>query len=248
MARSPNNTVTVLEDTSWERLWSSQLSKVLVLLPPWLVLGLTAAAGWLAHRKWDQMPAVPWAVIGLTIATVGLAVLTAIVGHARRPVGRAHTTGTAAAAGLWLTVATITGPGAPVTGYLAWVGGGALALSWNIRHVIRHHIHDGDGSPEGRLSAWFKQASEASGLPGSKLQVKAVTPTKAEAKMELPPGEKTAKDVQARVPYVESGMKFPPGSIIATAHPDRADWADVTITDPRLMKSPIPDPAHPRQA
>jgi hypothetical protein len=241
MPRSPN-TVTVLEDTSWERLWSGQLSKVLVLLPPWLTLGLTATAGWFTHHMWSQMPAVPWAVIGMTLAALGLTVLTWLISHARGLIGRVHATGTMLAAGMWVTAATITGPGSPGPEYLVLVGGGATALSWNIRHVIRHHAWDGDTSPEGRLSAWFKQASEASGLPGSKLRVKAISPTKAEAKMELPPGEKTAKDVQARVPYVESGMQFPPGSIIATPHPDRADWADVTITDPRAMRKPIPWP------
>jgi len=37
-------------------------------------------------------------------------------------------------------------------------------------------------------------------------------------------------------------MHFPPGSITAAEHPDRADYAKITLTDPRLMRTPIPYP------
>jgi hypothetical protein len=35
-------------------------------------------------------------------------------------------------------------------------------------------------------------------------------------------------------------MHLPPGSITAAEHPDRADYAQVTLSDPRAMKLPVP--------
>jgi hypothetical protein len=239
-ARTPGQKVTVLEDTSWERLWSSEASRLLTLARPWATLGLVWAAGWGAHRAWGKMPAVPWAVAGLTLACVGLAAYTWQASRLA-PVGRAHSTATAAAAVTWLTIATITGPIAHVTGYLLAVAGAVVSLTWNIRHHMRHHIAQGTADPAGRLSEWFKDAAKDAGLPGAKLQVQAIEPTRAEAKAILPPG-KTAADMQQRVRAVESAGQVPPGTLTAAEDPDRADHVRVMISDPRLIRDPVPHP------
>jgi hypothetical protein len=48
--------------------------------------------------------------------------------------------------------------------------------------------------------------------------------------------------VQKKVEYIEGGMGLPPGSIGIAPNEDRADWAKMTFSDPRVMKHPIPFP------
>jgi hypothetical protein len=239
MSRTTQN-LTITEDTSWERLWANEVRALLRILYPWVVLGLVLNAGWLAHLAWGRMPAVPWAVAGLVLAGTGLSAFTWFVSRLVTA-GRVHSCASVAAAGLWLTIATITGPVAPVTGALLGIFGSMTALTWNIRRHVRSKADSNDG-PAGRLSAWFADAAKAAGVPGTTLQVKAIEPTRAQGTVALPAGEKTAADLQQRVRHIESGGKVPPGSLQIAEHPDRADHALVTLSDPRLIRNPVPWP------
>jgi hypothetical protein len=60
--------------------------------------------------------------------------------------------------------------------------------------------------------------------------------------MELPAGQKTADDVVKKAEYLESGMHLPPGSVSISGSDDDAAEAELIITDPRVMKKPIPWP------
>lgn len=240
MPRTLQN-LTVMEDTSWERLWANEAGAVLRILKPWAVLGLVMGAGWLAHRLWGRLPAVPWAVAGLVLAGVALAAFTWAVSRLA-PVGRAHSCVSVAAVGLWLTIATITGPAAPVTGYFLAVFGATIALTWNIRAHVRRQADASAESPAGRLSAWFADAAKDAGIPGARLQVKAIEPTRVQATAILPPGEKTAADLQARARHLESGGQVPPGSLQIAEDPDRADHALVVLSDPRMIRKSVPWP------
>jgi hypothetical protein len=233
--------VTVMEDTSWERLWANEVGAVLRIVRPWAVLGLVLGAGWLAHRLWGHMPAVPWAVAGLVLAGTGLSAFTWAVSRLVTT-GRAHSCASVTAAGLWLTIATITGPLQSVTGGLLGIFGATAALSWNIRIHVRHKADSSGEGPAGRLSAWFADAAKEAGIAGAKLRVQAIEPTRVQATAILPPGEKTAADLLARVRHVESGGQVPPGSLSIAEDPDRADHALVVLSDPRRIRKPVPWP------
>ena len=237
------NTIQVMEDTSIERLVARGISKVASLVPPWIVAVLAVIAAGVFHHMWGRPAAVPWAASGLTTGTMILTGLTWLVSHERRgPVGRIHTTLTTLLSGAWVTAATITGPLAPVTGSMAVLGGVVLALSWNIRHVIRQH--DGESGHRDALAELFGRSHETHGLTA---RTKQVGEHKIEGQIELPAGEKTADDVAKKTEYIEGAMGLPPGTLSVAADQDRADHARLTVSDPRVMKRPIlwPGPSRP---
>ena len=144
MAASSRSQVTVMEDTSMERLYASQLSKLLVLAPPWLLLASASAMAGLFHALFPA----PLAAAGVGVMGSALAALTWHVTRQRGTLGRWHAAGSMLAAAGWTAAATADGVLAPGLAYLLVVGGPALALSWNIRAVIRQQ-HAGGGRPPG---------------------------------------------------------------------------------------------------
>lgn len=232
---------TETEAAAGDRVRARAISKLAVLVPPWLMLGVTAAAGAVSHAVWGEPPAVTWVAIAATAGTIGLTGLTWAITHARRLLGRMHATATTAAAGGWLTVVTVTGLGPDVVSGALWWGGGFLALSWNLRVVIRH-IDPDQASTGDALGALFDRAKEQAGLKGARARAKEVTDRKIKGVMALPPGQATVADAQRAIGKLESGMQVPPGTLALAADPDRADLAEITLSDPRVLRNPIPWP------
>ncbi|GAA2279217.1 hypothetical protein GCM10010149_23660 [Nonomuraea roseoviolacea subsp. roseoviolacea] len=248
MARnSKTPSLQLVQEATMDRLAASAVSKVGVLVPPWAVLGVEAAAGAISHGMWGQAPAVTWAAVGCTLGSTVLTALTWAVTHQRRLIGRLHATLTTAAASAWFTTVTITGFDVPaVTGSL-FFGGATLALSWNIRTVIRNAGgEEGEGGGDA-LASLFNRAKEQAGLKGARVRAIEVTDHKVKGQMQLPPGEKTADDAIKATDRIESGMQLPPGSVIVARDDDRADRAHITVSDPRAIRQPIawPGPSHP---
>lgn len=238
-----NSQVTILEDTSWERVWSSEASHLLGYVRPWASLALTFGAGALTHALWGHTPDAPWAASVLTLAAVGLPGFAWMTSRLN-PVGRAHTAATVAALMAWLDIATITGPTSDAAGFLIGLVGSLAALSWNIRGNARNRIadaHRGGSEPADRLAAWFADAAKEAGIGGATLTGITATPTKAIGTVQLDDG-KTAADLLGKVPAIESAAMLPPGSIITTLDPDRADRAGFTMSDPRVLTRSIPWP------
>jgi len=239
--------VQVVEDATLERLVARAVSKVGPLGPPWIVSGLGVAAGAGCHGLWGGPgPGAAWAASGLTAGTAILTGLTWQISHERRGLlGRVHTTLTTVLAGGWVTAATITGVTAPITGSVALIGGATLALSWNLRHVIRAAT-DESGHIDG-LQALFGQARDAVGLDGTRARTTHSGDHKVVGALALPPGETVAEDVQKKTAYLESGMGLPPGSVTVSGDIDRADRAHITVSDPRVMRASIcwPGPSRP---
>jgi hypothetical protein len=235
--------VTILEDTSWERVWSSEASRGLGYVRPWASLAVTFGVGALTHALWGHMPDVPWAASTLAVAAVGMPGFAWLTSRLA-PIGRAHSAATVGALMAWLDIATITGPTAQLAGGLIGLVGGCVALSWNIRGNARNRITDAhrDGrEPADRLAAWFADAAKEAGIGGATLTGIVATPTKATGTVQLEDG-KTAADLLSKVPAIESAAKLPPGAIITTLDPDRADHAGFTMSDPRVLTRPIPWP------
>ncbi|MFD0889417.1 helicase HerA domain-containing protein, partial [Streptosporangium algeriense] len=148
----------------------------------------------------------------------------------------------------WFTAATITGLDAPVVNGALFFGGATLALSWNIRTVIRNTSGDSEGEGTGdALGSLFARAREQAGLKGAKVRATEVTAHKVKGQMQLPPGEKTADEAIKSIDRIESGMQLPPGSVTVSRDDDRADRAHITVSDPRAIRRPIPwpGPSHP---
>jgi hypothetical protein len=240
MPRTTQN-LTITEDTSWEKLWATEAGSALRLAKPWATLVLVFLAG-LGLHLWLGRPAyIAWASAGLTLSGV---VLTAFAWNTSRLVatGRVHSSATVAAAAAWLLLATIAGPVKVFPLFLLIVGGATVALTWNFRSRARLRTAENGGTPATRLADWFADAARGAGVPGTTLQVQAIEPHRATATAALPPGERTAADLQNRARYVESAGQVPPGALAIAEDPDRADHAIVTLSDPRLIRQPIPHP------
>lgn len=240
--------VTEMQDTSWDRVWARETSKILVYVPPWLAGLLVFGLGWVFHVSLDSdnPDTVAWTSVFITVCSMALAAITYGQSHSRGQWGRMHTTASTFLAGVWVCGATFQGPGHPVMGRLALVGGVTLALSWNIRSAIRQRGLDNPGAIHDKLGYLFGHGAEQAGMQVEARTVKA-TAHKVEGVVQLEQGKHTAEDLQKRVKNIESGIPLPPGSITTAIDPDDASKAKVTISDPRVLKAPIlwPGPSRP---
>lgn len=220
------------------------VGKALPLTPPWLGVAGTALAGGCTHLIWGTGGAdcLAWATCGLTTTTVGLAWLTWTVAHGRRGViGRWHSTLTTLAAGSWITAATITGP-LGTTGSVLLLGGSALAVAWNIRRAIRGADPDATTANSDGLRVLFDRAKDAAGLTGSSVRTTHTDDHRVTGVINLPAGQVTPDDAARRTLNLEGAAGLPPGSVSIVGSPDRADQAHITVSDPRVMRNPIPYP------
>jgi hypothetical protein len=223
-----------------ERLRATWIHRLLSLAAPWVVALLAAVAADKARAVWGGRGT------GTAAAVAGLAAGTVIVSAAawlavrHRPVLlRVHSATTAATSGAWLCLALVTGIHSQATGYLGVLLAVTICLTWNLR---RAHVAAPQDSGAVKISDLFEDAAAPAGVKGAKMTVREVGPRKIRGLIRLVPGEHTAADLVRRLPNVESGMKLPPGSLTATENIDRADLAEITLTDPRLMRQPIPWP------
>ncbi|MGI8333516.1 DNA translocase FtsK [Actinomadura scrupuli] len=227
-------------ETSWDRVWASQTSKVLVVVPPYVVgvllFGLAAAF----HALWGSGQGAAWASIGETLGTMVITGVTWGVSHHRGDWGRIHTTATAFLTGMWITVATVAGVTHPVVFYFWVVGGLVIAASWNIRTIIRNKGYESGVTDP--LAFLFDRNKDKAKLSGAAMKTIDASEQKIEASMALPAGEKTVEDIQKRTEYIEGAMGFPPGTMTITADMDHAARAKVTFSDPRIIRNPIPWP------
>ncbi|GLZ15654.1 sporulation protein SsgA [Actinomadura sp. NBRC 104425] len=224
-----------------ERAAVSAVSKVGTLAPPWAILGITWPVAWIGHAGWGDGQAAAWMSMGGTAATIGLGALTWVVSHSRDLLGRLHSTATTTGATLWGTVAIITGPDHPATLGVYYLGGISLAASWNIRKAIRSKDpqSDTDKDPMGSL---FDRAKERFGLKNAQVKTLEVDGRRIKGTLQLPPGERTQSEMLRKTEELESGLRFPPGSVVLAPDEDDASRMHITVTDPRVMKRPIPWP------
>jgi hypothetical protein len=229
-----------LPDASMERLRATWIHRLLSLAAPWAV----ALGAWLAadhaHQAWGGRGlATAAAVAGFTAGTLIVAAAAWAALRHRPVLLRAHSALSAVAGGAWACLATVTGPGARGTSYLGLLAAVTTCLTWNVR---RAHVPPQDSGAAAKLSELFADAAEPAGVKGAKMTVGEVSPRKARGIVRLVPGEHTAAELIKRLPNLESGMKIPPGSLTVAENRDRADLAELTLTDPRLMREPIPWP------
>ncbi|MEO3853700.1 hypothetical protein [Acrocarpospora sp. B8E8] len=246
MATRTNQRAQPVEETpgALGQVAAREVSKAVLYLPPWMLVGLLFGLGWLFHvtLKSDDPQVIAWTTAGITACVLGLTGLTWQQSHARSIGGRLHTTLTTLAAGMWVCAATINGPDSTATGRIILIGGVTLAVSFNIRTVIRVRSIDVQGIAADPLKALFGSAAAKAGMPAIEARTTARTDHKVEAVVQLEAGKQVADDLARKVPYIESGMSLPPGSITTSVDPDDASKAHVVVSDPRVMKRPLPWP------
>lgn len=236
--------VSIDTESTMSKVTAREVSKLVTLASPWVAYVLVFGLGCAFHfiLRSDDPQTIAWTMFLMAVAVLVLTGVTFGQSHARGPWGKTHTTLTTLLAGVWVCAATINGPATVFTGRLVLIGGVTLALSWNIRTVIRMKGLDQPGAVTDPLALLFGQGAERAGMRSIEARTTAATATKVEGEVQLDEGRQVAEDLQKKAAYVESGIGLPPGSITVSGDPDRADKAKVVISDPRVMKRPIPWP------
>ncbi|MFB7392281.1 plasmid transfer protein TraB [Streptomyces sp. NPDC056191] len=168
-------------------------------LPPWLGVAGTGLAGVLGNMRWADSAA---AGVGLTVASVALTGATWWIGRNTSQQRRLHSAITVAAGSAWLTGACLAGPAAGPLGDLFLMGGPVVALSWNVRMVMRRTDTDASVSSD-------KGLLEKVGLARAAIGAAKVEPNRVTAAIALEPGEQTNDDVAKVLPRLASALDLP---------------------------------------
>ncbi|MDV7222755.1 sporulation protein SsgA, partial [Streptomyces prunicolor] len=209
--------------------------------PPWIVTAGVGVAGAGAHTMWSESA---WAGVGLTLSSVALTAATWWAGKATGPQRRLHSAITVAAASGWLTSAALSGPLTGALPDLFLMGGTTLALSWNIRQVMRSSASETSGSDSD------KGLLEKVGLARTKLKNITVDANRVTVPYELPAGELTNEDVSKAMPRIASALDVPVTAIRHQADPDSARKGQFVIVPEDMLKTPTvwPGPFAPGQS
>lgn len=209
--------------------------------PPWVATAALGVAGGGAHLMWADSAA---AGVGLTLASVGLTAATWWAGKSTGPQRRLHSAITVAAGSAWLTSAALAGPLAGPLPDLYVMGGATLALSWNVRQLLRATSGEttGQDSDKGLL--------EKVGLARTKLKNVQVEPNRVTVPYELPAGELTHDDATRAIPRIASALDVPATAIRHQPDPDSARKGQFIIVPEDMLKTPTvwPGPAAPGQS
>jgi len=241
MAGRSKDLVSVETESSMAKVAAKEVSKLATLASPWVAYVLVFGVGCAFHfiLDSDDPQTIGWTMFLLAAAVLVLTGVAFGQSHARGAWGKTHTTLTTLLAGVWVCAATINGPTTVFTGRLVLIGGFTIALTWNIRTVIRMKGWDQPGAISDPLSFLFGQGAERAGMPAIEAKTTKAGAHKVEGDVQLEQGRQVAEDLQKKVGYVESGIGLPPGSITTSIDPDDASKAKVVISDPRVMKHPI---------
>ncbi|MFJ9635020.1 plasmid transfer protein TraB [Streptomyces sp. NPDC101175] len=197
--------------------------------PPWIVTGMVGAAGAGANVQWGESS---WAGVGLTLASVGLTAATWWAGKSTGPQRRLHSAITVAAASTWVTSAALSGPLTGPLPDLYLMGGATLALTWNIRQLMRSSGAETSGSDSD------KGLLEKVGLARTKLKDVKVEPNRVTVPYELPAGELTNDDVSKAMPRIASALDVPVTAIRHQADPGSARKGQFVIVPEDMLKTP----------
>ncbi|GAA0922227.1 plasmid transfer protein TraB [Streptomyces thermoalcalitolerans] len=195
-------------------------------LPPWLGWGVTGIAGALGHWRWADSAA---AGVGLTLASVALTGATWWAGRSTSQQRRLHSAVTVAAGSAWLTAACLAGPTTGPIDDLYLMGGPALALSWNIRMVLRHTPDPaaGESGDKGLL--------EKVGLARAQIGTAKVEPNRVTAPLALEAGEQTNDDVTKSLARIASALDLPTSAVRYTPSPDSARRGELVIVPEDML-------------
>jgi len=195
-------------------------------MPPWVGVGVLGVAGVGAHAQWADSAA---AGVGLTLASVALTGATWWAARTTSAQRRLHSAITVAAGSLWLTSAALAGPLTGPLPDLYLMGGPVIALSWNIRQLMRR---DPDGATTASSDGGLM---EKIGLAKARLGKTTVEPNKVTAKVALEPGEQTNDDVAKALVRIASALDLPQNAVRYLPNPDSARRGDLVIVPEDML-------------
>ncbi|MGA5493104.1 plasmid transfer protein TraB [Streptomyces cinereoruber] len=195
-------------------------------LPPWLGVAGTGLAGVLGNLRWADSAA---AGAGLTLASVALTGATWWIGRNTSQQRRLHSAITVAAGSAWLTGACLAGPTAGPLDDLFLMGGPVVALSWNVRMVMRRNADSpaAGGGDKGLL--------EKVGLARAAIGATKVEPNRVTAQVALEPGEQTTEDVSKVLPRLASALDLPTTALRFQPDPDSARRGELVIVPEDML-------------
>ncbi|MEU3914453.1 plasmid transfer protein TraB [Streptomyces sp. NPDC029721] len=205
------------------------LHRVKPHLPPWLGLAGVGLAGAVGHWRWGESAA---AGVGLTLASVALTGGTWLMGKSTGKQRRLHSAVTVAAGSAWATAACLAGPTADPVGDLFLMGGPVVALSWNVRMVLRHNPEgSASGSGDGGLL-------EKVGLARAQIGAARVEPNRVTAPVALEAGEQTNDDVAKALARIASALDLPTSAVRYMPSADSARRGELVIVPEDMLTQP----------
>ncbi|MFF8938730.1 plasmid transfer protein TraB [Streptomyces paradoxus] len=194
-------------------------------LPPWVAAAGIGIAGGLGSLQWAQSAA---AGVGLTLASVGLTGATWLMGKATTPQRRLHSAITVAAASAWTTAACLAGPTAGPLPDLYLMGAPAVAVSWNIRVILRRN----DGPPD---QSGDKGLLEKVGLARAQIGNAKVEPNRVTAPLAVEAGEQTNDDVSKALARIASALDLPTSAVRYQPDPDSSRRGELVIVPEDML-------------
>ncbi|MFF4327249.1 plasmid transfer protein TraB [Streptomyces sp. NPDC001591] len=198
-------------------------------IPPWLCAGGVGAAGVFGNLAWANNAA---AGVGLTLASIALSGVTWWAGKSTSAQRRLHSAITVAGGSAWVTAAALAGPTAGPLGDLYLMGAPALALSWNIRSVLRRNT---DGPAAGSDSGLLEKI----GLAKAQIGRTTVEPNRVTAKVALEPGEQTNEDVSKSLARLASALDLPTSAVRYMPSADSARRGELVIVPEDMLAQPM---------
>lgn len=199
-------------------------------IPPWLGWAATGLVGALGHWRWPDNAA---AGVGLTLASVALTGVTWAAGKSTTKQRRLHSAVTVAAGSAWVTAACLAGPTAGPVDDLYLMGGPAVAMSWNVRVVLRNNIEGAAaGSSDGGLL-------EKVGLARAQIGAAKVEPNRVTAPLALEPGEQTNDDVAKALARIASALDLPKSAVRYSPDPDSERRGDLVIVPEDMLSEVV---------
>ncbi|MET9901913.1 plasmid transfer protein TraB [Streptomyces sp. NPDC006446] len=194
-------------------------------IPPWLGWAGTGLVGTLGYWRWPDNAA---AGVGLTLASVALTGVTWAAGKNTTKQRRLHSAVTVACGSAWVTAACLAGPTAGPVDDLYLMGGPAVALSWNVRVVLRNNVDGAPGSSDGGLLAKV-------GLARAQIGAARVEPNRVTAPLALQPGEQTNDDVTKALARIASALDLPRTAVRYSPDPDSERRGDLVIVPEDML-------------
>ncbi|MFD5160544.1 plasmid transfer protein TraB [Streptomyces hawaiiensis] len=194
-------------------------------LPPWVAAAGIGIAGGLGSLQWAQSAA---AGVGLTLASVGLTGATWWMGKSTTQQRRLHSAITVAAASAWTTAACLAGPTAGPLPDLYLMGAPVVALSWNIRMILRRNDDPaGQNGDKGLL--------EKVGLARAQIGNAKVEPNRVTAPLAVEAGEQTNDDVSKALGRIASALDLPTSAVRYRPDPDSSRRGDLVIVPEDML-------------
>ncbi|MDX3243590.1 plasmid transfer protein TraB [Streptomyces sp. ME18-1-4] len=199
-------------------------------LPPWVGLAGTGLAGALGNWRWEGSAP---AGVGLTLASVALTGVTWWAGKSTSQQRRLHSAVTVAAGSAWVTAACLAGPTAGPVDDLFLMGGPALALSWNVRMVLRH-------TPEGAAAGNGDGGLlEKVGLARAQIGAAKVEPNRVTAPLAVVAGEQTNDDVTKALARIASALDLPTSAVRYTPDAGSSRRGELVIVPEDMLADTV---------